>query len=61
MIDSRRRPFTPIGFVAMPSDPAIPLTTEQMAALFPNPGAWRQVVDIVLAQDALKEATHELV
>jgi hypothetical protein len=31
------------GFVALPSDPNIPLTAEQLEAIFPHPEAWRDV------------------
>lgn len=40
------------NFVPLPSDPNIPLTSEQLSALFPHPEVWRDVIAITLQQES---------
>ncbi len=49
-------PSLQASFVPLPSDPQIPLTEEQLKAVFPHPEVWRDVIAMVLQQQAKRES-----
>lgn len=44
------------SFVSLPPDPETPLTQEQLNAVFPNPSAWREMMEIMMSKYNL---THD--
>lgn len=45
-------------FIPLPSDPTVLLTPEQLQAVFPNPGAWNEMMALTLQQQQLEAATE---
>ncbi len=45
-------PSLAASFVPLPSDPDIPLTSEQLQATFPNAEAWKDMISIVIKKNS---------
>jgi hypothetical protein len=51
--DPSPRPRPSISnFVALPSDPAVALSPDELRALFPQPAAWRDIISFCLQSSA---------
>jgi hypothetical protein len=47
------------SFIPLPNDPEVPLTPEQLRAVFPNPEAWRDVIQLTLNSIQQKHQANE--
>lgn len=36
------------SFMPLPSDPSVPLTEEQIKAVFPHPEVWREMIELTM-------------
>lgn len=54
---ARLHPALRETFVALPSDPNAPLTPEQIAAVFPHPEVWSDMLDVT--RKILRQKQHE--
>jgi hypothetical protein len=52
---ARLHPSLRDSFVRLPTDANIPLTPEQLKAVFPHPEAWRTMIEITMKEHGITE------